>query len=150
VRAFQRDGLLRPEALEGLRARRPVLVELDLMAAWPLFDRVLPAGLLYRLMPAPPSREQVRSASALRARQLARLEAELGQAAWTTETRRQLLWCHYVDALFYAHHQQTDLALGSVAHGLRLVPGERELVLLHDLLHAHPSQFSLQRFVRTP
>ncbi|HEX6244678.1 MAG TPA: DUF2723 domain-containing protein [Polyangiales bacterium] len=149
VRAFQRDGVLKPEALEGLVTRRPVLVELDLMSAWPLFDRVLPSGLLYRFAEQPPTRAQRLSAGAQRARGLALLEAELGSET-TTETRRQLLWCHYIDAVYYAHHGETELALRSAAHGLRIAPGERELLALRELLRSHPQDFSLQRFVRAP
>ena len=147
VRAFQRDGVLHPEALRSLLAARPVLVEPDLMASWPLFDHMLPAGLLYRVLPAAPARDERLRAAAARAQSLRSLEARLGTPL-TTETRRQLLWCHYIDALYYAHHGERALALASVHEGLRLVPAERELLGLRDTLTQHPERFSLQHFVK--
>jgi hypothetical protein len=77
------------------------------------------------------------------------LEARLG-APLATETRRQLLWCHYVDAVYLAHHGETALALAALAQGLRLVPAERELLRLRELLRQRPAQFSLRDFVQTP
>jgi hypothetical protein len=150
VRAFQHEGVLQPASFDTLLALRPVMVEPDLIAAWPLFDRLLPAGLLYRLLPAPASAEQRKTAAAQRSVMLQQLQQQLGRDLLDTATRRQLLWCHYVDALYQAHHGELSLALASVASGLALVPAESELLRLRELLQKSPQRFSLSQFVRAP
>jgi hypothetical protein len=63
---------------------RPLLVEADLRTSWPLFPRLLPEGLLYRVLPGPPAPEQLQTAARARAATLARLQAQLGAERSTT------------------------------------------------------------------
>lgn len=150
VRAFQRDAVLTPLALDALARVRPVLIEPDLLAAWPLFQRLVPAGMWYRLRATPPSAPELAQAAAERTATLERLQRQLGDQLAQTETRRQLLFCHYVDAVYYASHGALSLSLQAVTRGLTLVPEERELLRLRALLLRTPERFSLRDFVQRP
>jgi hypothetical protein len=147
VRSFQAAGVLSPGALLALSAERPVMVEPDLTASFTLFPWLVPDGLLYRLSSAPPDASVLARAAYARTQTLRDLTRSLGNDLRETETRRQLLWLHFIDALYYASHGARDLSLVSVARGLALEPEERELLRLERVLREQPERFQLRDFL---
>lgn len=141
------DGTLSYAALAALAQRRPVLVEGDLTASWPLFPWLLPEGLFYRVLQTPPSRAQLSSAAATRAKLVSKLQASLATDLTAAETRRQLLWLHFMDALYFASQGEPALAIGFAQRGLALQPRERELLRLVRTLQNDPHSFRLRDFL---
>jgi hypothetical protein len=147
VRSFQASSVLSPEALRALSRQRPVHVEPDLTASFTLFPWLVPDGFLYRFSAAPPDHATLQRAASVRTQTLRALTRELGSELQQTETRRQLLWLHFIDALYYASHAEIELALASSARGLSLQPQERELLRLQQILSKEPGRFTLRDFL---
>jgi hypothetical protein len=148
MRSYQRSGQLSFGALDTLGATgRPILVEADLMASWPVFTRLLPQGLLYRVLSAPPTPPALLEAARAREAALSQLYARLGAQVAQLETRRQLVFLHYMDALYYAAQHQPALALAAIQRGLALQPLERTLLRLRKLVREAPERFELRAFV---
>jgi Protein of unknown function (DUF2723) len=148
VGGYRYSERLEGAQLDGLvQAGHPLLVEADLRVAWPLFPRLLPEGLLYRVLAAAPAPELVQAAARARKDTLAHLVAQLGPELEQTETRRQLLWIYFMDALYYASQRQTSLALEAVRRGLALQPLEQQLLRLREILLESPERFELRAFV---
>lgn len=140
-------GVLRSELLDGepsaselqsLASRRPVLVELDVRVPLSLHETLLPDRIFYTVEPAGTTDVDVRAASRRRAEVLDGLRAALGDGADEAETRQQLLWIHYQDALYAASVGEREAARLSLSRALAIAPSARELVLLRDAL-ADPS-----------
>jgi len=141
------DGTLAYPALTALARQRPVLVELDLATCLPLFPWLLPEGLFYRVLLRAPSQEQLTQAAAARTKVVRKLYASVGAQRAGTETRRQLLWLHFMDALYFASQGQPLLALDFASQGLQLQPREAELLRLVQLLRTSPDSFRLRDFL---
>jgi len=124
-----------------------VLVELDLATCLPLFPWLLPEGLFYRVLLRAPSQEQLTQAAAARTKVVRKLYASVGAQRAGTETRRQLLWLHFMDALYFASQGQPLLALDFASQGLQLQPREAELLRLVQLLRTSPDSFRLRDFL---
>lgn len=124
------------DALEALARVRPVLVELDARVALPVMSRLLPEGLLYRVVPTTPTDAELARAVRARERALDALTTALGPERRERETARQLLWTHYLDALYLAHHGAREAALRAVARGLAVQPLAIELKRLRTALLA--------------
>ncbi len=147
ARAPDLAGVLRSELLDGepsaselqsLASRRPVLVELDVRVPISLHETLLPDRIFYSVEPAGTTDVDVREAARRRAETLDRLRSTLGASEADTETREQLIWIHYDDALYAASVGELDAARISLSRALALAPTARELVLLRDAL-ADPS-----------
>jgi hypothetical protein len=148
VRGYRRAEQVETAEIERLLSSgRPLLVEADLRSSWPLFPRLLPDGLLYRVLSAAPAPQLVQAAARTRAATLSRLHAQLGAELAQPETRRQLLWIHFMDALYYATQREPALALEAVQRGLALQPVERQLLRLRSVLRETPERFELRAFV---
>jgi hypothetical protein len=119
VHGFLRDGRLGRDALAELAATRPVVLELDSSATLPAYAESTPEGLLYRFGAVPSL-----------ARQYVDGRLDLSEP----ETRKVLLWNHYVEALYYAAHGERARALAAVRRGRALTPEARELVRLEAAL----------------
>lgn len=141
------DDVLSYGPLAALAQHRPVLVEADLTASWPLFPRLLPEGLFYRVLQREPSRAELASAAAARQKIVSKLHASLDAELRATETRRQLLWLHFMDALYFASHGEPLLALDFAQRGLLLQPKEKELTRLARVLQSAPLSFALRDFL---
>jgi hypothetical protein len=107
VEAYARTGALSPTALRTLARERPVFVELDSSTTLGLYPYVAPVGLLYRVD--------------------GREGALPTLATHDVETTKQLLWAHYVRALYFAARGDRTRALDAVQHGLTYGPHAREL-----------------------
>ena len=141
-------GVLRSELLDGepsaselqsLASRRPVLVELDVRVPIALHETLLPDRVLYSVEPAGTTDVDVRAACARRQSTLDALGVALGADAFDPQTRSQLLWVHYNDALYAASVGELDAARASTRRGLAIAPLARELGLLRSVL-ANPSR----------
>lgn len=134
VAQYMLRGQLSYPALRDLAETRPVLVELDAAAALPLFPFVVPDGLLYRVLSTPPSADEIVRAARRRERAQATLLARVHDDLHEPETRKNLLWSRYVEALYYSAHGALPEARASVRAGLSLAPKTRELLLLAHAL----------------
>jgi hypothetical protein len=114
VAEYARTGALSEPALRALARVRPVFVELDTSTTLSLYPHVTPAGWLYRV--------------GHEASTLASLQAE------DPETAKQVLWAHYVRALYFAAHGQRGHALDAARQGLATAPHARELRALEGAL----------------
>jgi hypothetical protein len=136
LRGHLLEGEIRRPDLQSLAARRPVLIELDVRVPPSLYDTLAPAPgtLLYEVVDAGATADDVREAGARRAADIDALVRALGSDAEDAETRAQLLWIHYVDALYYAGVGALERARQSCERALALAPEAAELVALHRAL----------------
>ncbi|MEY4515471.1 MAG: hypothetical protein RLZZ450_7593, partial [Pseudomonadota bacterium] len=147
VDQYMARGQLSYAALRALAVTRPVLVELDAAAALPLFPFVVPDGLLYRVLSAPPSADEVTSAAHRRERTQAALLARVHDDLHEPETQKNLLWSRYVEALYYSAHGALPEARASVRAGLSLAPRTRELLLLERALSVARGPIAIAPFL---
>lgn len=130
--------MLAPE-LQSLAARRPVQVEMDVVVSTDVFDTLAPRGLLYEVVDGGASARDVTESADARHDVLHRLalatSPSLGAPeVLTQETRAQLLWIHYGDALYFAHLGAIAPARVSLARALELAPASLELRALEAAL----------------
>jgi hypothetical protein len=134
IRGYLATQALSHPALARLREQRRVLIELDSSFTLPLYPWLLPNGLYYELQSDPPNAAACAEAALRREALLDWLYEALADDAHELETRRQLLWIHYTDALYYAQRGLRDQALRASQRGLALEPQARELVALAKAL----------------
>jgi hypothetical protein len=120
-----RTGQLSLASLIELSRSRPVFVEADLDLTLPLIPHLVPEGLLHRLLPEPVSPQRVALGTDARQRSYERLYAALGDDVREIDTRKQLLWLHYVDAVYFALQGRRDVALRFLEGALALFPLDR-------------------------
>jgi hypothetical protein len=125
IEEILRTGQLSLGSLSELARRRPVFVEADLDLALPLVSHLVPEGLLYRLLPEPVSPERLALAADAHRVDYAQLYAALGDDVREIDTRKQLLWLHYVDAVYFALQGRRDAALRVLEGALALFPLDR-------------------------
>ena len=104
-----------------LSEARPTLVELDTRVAPPLYPYLQPIGLLARV-----THGQHIDTSALD-RSASQLRAGLGEGVHETETARQLLWVHYMNAVQLGALGQLTAARIELERARKLQPAERRL-----------------------
>jgi hypothetical protein len=134
VAGYLRDHRLSADAVRALARTRPVLVELDVSQSLPLYRYLVPSGALYRVQQEVPSPAQIVAAHQQRELTYAQLYRALGGELAQRETRRKVLWLHYVDALYYASHGLLRLADLSARRGLDLAPETEQLLALRRAL----------------
>ncbi len=138
LRGYLLDGQLSRSLLQSLAASRPVLVELDLRVRPELFDTLVPEGALYRVLPDGMTAGDEHVGMLRQRKAYEVLYARLGRAVDAPQTREQLLYRHYLDALYYAHIGDRTAARASVALGLARQPLSKELsALAKELSDAH-------------
>lgn len=131
-------GQMTPPELQSLAARRPVLVEMDVIVGIPVFDTLAPRGLLYEVVDGGASARDVAEAAPARHEALAGLTRALGNDVSEHETSAQLLWVHYGDALYFAQMGALAAARISTERGLTIAPMSQELLALREALAALP------------
>jgi hypothetical protein len=134
LRGYLLEGELRQPDLQSLAARRPLLVEMDVRVPALLDDTLAPGPLFYEVVDAGTTETDVREAATRRAATLERLEHALGADREDRETRNQLLWTHYLDALYYARIGAIPRARESLGRAQSIAPEAAELVLLQQAL----------------
>jgi hypothetical protein len=140
VDAFLRDERLDPSALDELARTRPVLFELESHLPATAYASTLPAGLLYSRASPGFVQRGLQTAHVLQDAAYARIEVDLGPGIHEIETARQLLWLHYMDALYYAAQGEPAYARAALARAQALFPEDAQLnALAHALanLPAH-------------
>jgi len=136
--AFQASGGLSPDLLYEVATRRPVLLELDAHVAPSLYPNLIPVGGLHALVD--PRAAPLLWRSARRAQRIAygRLEAELGGWAGESETIRQRLYMHYMDAVHAAALGRRAAADEALQAALQLAPQDARLLAFAAALAALP------------
>jgi hypothetical protein len=128
------EGELRQPDLQSLAATRPLLVELDPRVPPSLYETLVPHGLYHEVLADGATDGDVRLGARAAQETWARLYSLLPHELADLETRSQLLWRHYVEALYYAGVGARELALEAVARGLAINAEAHELVALHVAL----------------
>lgn len=130
LRGYLLEGELRQPDLQSLAARRPILVEMDVRVPIALYETLAPALLYYEVVDAGTTETDVREAAEQRSLALRALDRALDDDRDDPETRAQIVWIHYGDALYYAQLGAIDRARESVRRARALAPEARELVEL--------------------
>jgi hypothetical protein len=150
LRGYLIEGELRQPDVQSLAAERPLLVEMDPRVPVSLVETIVPTGLLYGVEPAGAADTDVARGARVREAILERLYADVGdQLATSEETRAQLVWLHYMDALFFARVGAREPAQHAVARGLALAPEAAELVALRAALAEGEGPIDVTPFVVT-
>jgi hypothetical protein len=137
--AYRQTGQLGREALEALAAERPVLLELDPLVGADVFPIVEPAGLFHAVGPGDLlAREETIGA----------LYRHLGPGGPTeVETRNELVWLHYMEALHHAARGRRDAARVAVRRARALSPSSPELAALEAALESGHGPLDIGPFV---
>ncbi|UJR86129.1 protein O-mannosyl-transferase family [Sandaracinus amylolyticus] len=128
------DGELRQPNLQSLAASRPLLIEMDVRVPRALYETIVPGPGFYEVVDGGATDADVRGGAARRAASLESLARALGPRQDDPETRNQLLWAHYVDALYYAQVGVLERARESVSRALAIQPEALELRALSQRL----------------
>jgi hypothetical protein len=151
LRGYLIEGELRQPDVQSLAGERPLLVEMDPRVPESLLETVVPTGLLYGVEPGGAADTDVARGARVREAILARLYADLGTQTEEPETRNQLVWLHYMDALFFARVGARQAARTAADHGLALAPEAAELVALRRALEGGEGALDVTPFlVGTP
>lgn len=108
------EGTLTAEAIADLATEAPLRVEPAPWFAADAFRHMLPDGVLYRAMPEPLSRADVRDHAPRHFERMRRLYTRLGEGWRDTETWRMLAFGHYLDAVFFARQGDRESALQAI------------------------------------
>jgi hypothetical protein len=137
---------LQAEALSQLSRSRPVFVELDARIAPDIYPLLRPHGLLTQVSSAADERVSHDRLQGELANTYAELYRLLGPDLRETETARQLLWIHYMNAVHLAALGARELAQREVARALALHPRDARAGQLARALKA-PGPFQVERFL---
>lgn len=138
LRDYMLDGRINPTELQNLATLRPVFVELDVRVPQTLYESMSPEHLFHRVVT--PGGEPPTEGDA----------AQGHESVWAgvydgisrpidPQTSIQLLWRHYLDALYFAAIGDTGSALRAAAAGLEINPRAEELVGLNEALKNAPT-----------
>ncbi|MCS6858146.1 MAG: DUF2723 domain-containing protein [Sandaracinaceae bacterium] len=140
LRGVMIEGRPRLSDLQSLSAQRPLFIELDPRLPMDVWNSLVPWGLWFRVESAEVALEDVLRGARTREAMLARIYLDLGsEVDHIPETRAQLLWIHYMDALFFARVGALEASKRAIERGLRLAPLAKELRALKDFLEKNPS-----------
>ena len=119
--------------LLALSRQRPVFVELDTRVDPKLYAFLRPQGLLVSVTADP---QRISHEALQRALSVpdARLMARLGGQRTETETARQLLWVHYLNAVQLGALGARDLARSELERARAAAPGEARVQALQSAL----------------
>lgn len=134
LRGYLVEGELRQPDVQSLASERPLLVEMDPRTPLSLVETIAPSGLYYVVEPGGTAEADVARGARVRDAILARLYDEVGVFPAVRETRDQLVWLHYMDAIFFARAGARESARRAVERGLALAPEARELLGLRAAL----------------
>lgn len=147
VTSYALRGSFTPATLQSLAARRPVFVELDPHLSRDAWNTTIPSGLLAEVLTDAATRDDRRYA----ARELlgvhARLRARLGRDHDEPETRRRLLWRHWMDALYFAGHDDRAASLEALVRARTYAPQAPEIQRLHEALRTGRGPIDIEAFM---
>ena len=98
------------------------------------FITVAPAPIFYEVIDGGATETDVLEGARVHETTLRHLYAYLGDDANEIETKNQLLWRHYVDAIFFASAGAREPARESVRRALAIQPDAAQLRLLDQVL----------------
>ncbi|MCA9610022.1 MAG: DUF2723 domain-containing protein [Myxococcales bacterium] len=151
LRGYLLEGELRQPDLQSLAMRRPLLIEMDIRIPPELYETIVPAGLYYEVLDAGATDTDVEEAAGPHAEVIDRLYAHLGdEATRLRETEDQLLWIHYVDALYYAGVGNVEEARRAVRRGLAVQPQAEQLQALGQALESADGPIDVGPFIVQP
>ena len=133
------EGNVRASELQSLAAERPVFVEMDVRVPPPVYRTLVPAGLFHQVLADGTTTADERQALAWHSSFWEQLYQDLGEPT-DRETRSQLIWHHYADALYFAGFGDRAAAREVIAAGLRLNPSAKELNALAAAVDAPPGK----------
>jgi hypothetical protein len=135
VSSFQveHDQLRQAAPLLTLARARPLFVELDTRVDPALYPILVPRGIYAQVGEPVPA---IQTQAQLEHFYLA-LRAGLGAQQHETETSRQLLWMHYMNALQLGALGQTTSARAALTQALALQPTEHRLIALQAALETN-------------
>lgn len=132
LRSYLLAGHLRAPELQTLAIERPVFVEMDVRVPLFLYRTLVPHGLFHRVVADGATYGDEQQGAQRHAAVWQRLYEGIGDPR-DHETRSQLIWRHYVDALYFAGFGDRTSARRMVDAGLKLNPDAKEL---NELLQA--------------
>lgn len=149
LKPILRNHLLNDELnendLQNLAARRPVLVEMDVRVPPALYRTMVPDGLYHRVMPDGATDEQERQGARHHAAAWEDLYAQL-RFPLDPDTKKQLMWRHFLDALYYAGYGDRERARWALDAALQIAPQANELVALKNALEQGSGPIDVTRF----
>lgn len=125
-------------SLEQLTTLYPTYVELDPRLPPEVYPSLAPSGFLYRVVDGGATSEDVRRGSEEQERLWQSLLPDLSADFWEPETRKQLAWICYNDALFYMERGFVDAAKNAVRRGLVFAPEDQVLLAMGSALAPIP------------
>jgi hypothetical protein len=135
VRAYLAHDAVPEDDIMSLSRTRPVFVELDAHTPSALYAVLSPSHLMHRVLArfdhAPNTLDSMREQRAT----IASVYAGLGRDLLEVETARQLLWMHYMDALYFASLGHRALAREALAHAHALQPDDADVAALAAVLN---------------
>ncbi len=129
LRGQRLDDEFRLPDLQSLAAVRPTLLELDVRVQPELYDTLIPNGLYYQVLADGATPADVRIGAAARVSCWYKIAKTL-RTPDDPETRAQLLWKFYMDALYFAGVGEQERALTVVRRARKLNPDEIHLAAL--------------------
>lgn len=135
--AWRQAGDLEPSILKETLAERPVALEYDLTLPEPIVQRTVPAGLMLAVTRGgAQSPDAMRDAIRRHLPQIAGYQARVPHALADLETRRALVWRHYLLAHYGCRRGLSALARFHLSQALHLAPRSRHLqALARGCLH---------------
>ncbi len=130
------SGSLSEGELQSLAARRPVLVELDPRVDPSLYRTLVPFNLFHQVLPDRAYPDDRLAGARRAADDWDHLMVSLGSDAEERETRRQLVWSLYHQALYFAATGQWDRAHKAIGAATTMNPLAEELLRLRDAVDA--------------
>jgi Protein of unknown function (DUF2723) len=119
---------------QELTKQRPVYAEVEARTQVHAYARLVPEGHFHRFEGADAALPSIEERAASLQRDYASLYAALGRDAQETETVKQLLWMHYLDALYFAAQGARPQARESLRRALALEPRDVELQAFSTVL----------------
>jgi Protein of unknown function (DUF2723) len=147
VREYASSGQLSVRALQSLAERRPVLVELDVRVPVELYETLAPSAIYHQVLDSEVTAFELEDAAARRATVLRDVQVRIGADLADPETRNQLLWIHYMDALYYAQLGNRTRARESIGRALEFAPNETRLAALAATLEGEGGAVDVRPFV---
>ncbi|MCC7535928.1 MAG: DUF2723 domain-containing protein [Deltaproteobacteria bacterium] len=147
VTSYALRGTFTPATLQSLAARRPVYVELDPHLSRDAWHTTVPAGLLAEVLTDPATRDDRRFAARELLTMHGRLRTALGRDHDEPETRRRLLWRHWMDALYFAGHGDRAAAFEALVRARIYAPEAPEIERLDAALRITRTPIDIERFM---
>jgi hypothetical protein len=127
LRGHLLGGELDPGALQSLAAKRPVLLEMDVRVPQTLYGSLAPAGFYYAVFAGGATTIDERLRARAQRAFYRRLYERLGADRRQPDTRKQLIWHHFNDALYYMGYGDPESARASVRMAKNIEPRDRVL-----------------------